>query len=201
MASSYRKIHQVSKYTYIHQVIRVLMKLYLYSFIQRSKIECVGGDWKYKMMMLFVPVSPPRSVRAHSLLQTIPCPLSSLLVTAPERFQPAKIFPFSSQTTQSECRDLLDEIRRIHRERPPAIFKDGRRSCTATCQIVREDVAIVDVRMLWSLVRLLFGHCMPGGRHSRLQACSSGLTTTVRFVRCRQPSRQQPLCSQQPRVG
>ena len=62
---------------------------------------------------------------------------------------------------------------------PPqfSIFRHGRRSCAATCQITREDGAIIDIRMV------VFGsialHCIPAGRHSdsipdsrRVRVCS-----------------------------
>ena len=53
------------------------------------------------------------------------------------------------------------------RNDPPqfSIFRHGRRSCSATCQITREDGAIIDI-CVWFLVRLLSFHCMPVGRQS-----------------------------------
>ena len=63
---------------------------------------------------------------------------------------------------------------------PPqfSIFRHGRRSCAATCQITREDGAIIDICEV-VLVRLVFFHCMPAGRHSdstphsrRVRLCS-----------------------------
>ena len=38
----------------------------------------------------------------------------------------------------------LVELYTIHGERPPTIFRSGRRSCDATCQIGREDLATID---------------------------------------------------------
>ena len=46
----------------------------------------------------------------------------------------------------------LVELYTLHGERPPAIFnfqaRHGRRSCAATCQITREDGAIIDICMV-----------------------------------------------------
>ena len=64
---------------------------------------------------------------------------------------------------------------------PPqfSIFRNGRRSCAATCQITREDGVIIDIFMVWYLVRSLLFLCMPAGRHSdstldsrRVRLCS-----------------------------
>ena len=52
---------------------------------------------------------------------------------------------------------------------PPqfSIFTHRRSSCAATCQITRDEGAIIDICMVWwFLVRLLFFHCMPTSRHS-----------------------------------
>ena len=63
---------------------------------------------------------------------------------------------------------------------PPqlSIFRYGRCSCAATCQITRENGAIMDICMV-VFVRLLFFHCIPAGRHSdstpgsrRVRLCS-----------------------------
>ena len=39
----------------------------------------------------------------------------------------------------------LVELYALHGERPPRIFRYGRRSCAATCQITREGGAIIDI--------------------------------------------------------
>ena len=85
---------------------------------------------------------------------------------------------------------------------PPqsSIFRHGRRSCAATCQIFREDGAIIDICMeVVGSIALFSLHARWSSlrQHSRQQARSSVLTITTRFVRCRQPNR----CSLQPRVG
>ena len=40
------------------------------------------------------------------------------------------------------------ELYTLRGERPPAIFRLGRRSCAGTCQITREDGAIIDTCMV-----------------------------------------------------
>ena len=50
----------------------------------------------------------------------------------------------------------LVELYTLHGERPPAIFRHGRRSCAAICQIVREDVAIIDICMVFFCSIALF---------------------------------------------
>ena len=52
----------------------------------------------------------------------------------------------------------LVELYTVQGERPPAIFRHGRRSCVATCRIILGACGF--------LVRLLFFHCMPAGLHS-----------------------------------
>ena len=42
----------------------------------------------------------------------------------------------------------LVKLYTLHGERPPAIFRHGRRSCAATRQITREDGAINDICMV-----------------------------------------------------
>ena len=37
----------------------------------------------------------------------------------------------------------------LHGERSPSIVRHGNRSCAATCQITREDVAIIDICMVF----------------------------------------------------
>ena len=59
----------------------------------------------------------------------------------------------------------LVELNTPHGERPPAIFKNifrhGRRSCAATCQITREGAAIIAICMV------VFGSIALFSLHSR----------------------------------
>ena len=41
--------------------------------------------------------------------------------------------------------ELVEELYTLHGERPPAIFRHGRRSFAATCQITREGGATIDI--------------------------------------------------------
>ena len=43
--------------------------------------------------------------------------------------------------------EFVEELYTLHGERPPAfsIFRHGRSSCAATCQITREGGAIIDI--------------------------------------------------------
>ena len=75
--------------------------------------------------------------------------------------------------------DLVEQLYTLHGERPPANFnfRHGRRGCVATCQITREEGAIIDSFM--AVFGLLFFHRMPAGRHSdstpdsrRVRLCS-----------------------------
>ena len=48
----------------------------------------------------------------------------------------------------------------LHGERSPTIFRHGRRSCAATCQITRENVAIIDICMVvFGSIALFFTAC------------------------------------------
>ena len=55
----------------------------------------------------------------------------------------------------------LVELYALHGERPPAIFRHGSRSCPATCQITREDGAIIDIYIMW-----VFGSIAPFSLHA-----------------------------------
>ena len=82
----------------------------------------------------------------------------------------------------------LVELYTLHGERPPAMFRHGRRGCAATCQITRDDGAIIDIGMVvFGSIALFSLHARGSSlwQHSRQQARSSVLTITVRFVRCR----------------
>ena len=80
---------------------------------------------------------------------------------------------------------------------PPqaSIFRHGRRSYDATCQITREGGAIIDICIVVFVVSgsiaLVSLHARGSSlrQHSIQQARSSVLTITVRFIRCRQPKR------------
>ena len=54
----------------------------------------------------------------------------------------------------------LVELYNLNGERPTTIFRDGCRSCAATCQVVREDVAIIDTCMVsFCSIALFFAAC------------------------------------------
>ena len=55
----------------------------------------------------------------------------------------------------------LVELYTLHGERHPAIFRHGRRSCAATFQITREDLAIIDICMAFFGSIALFFHACP----------------------------------------
>ena len=44
--------------------------------------------------------------------------------------------------------ELVEELYTLHGERSPAMFRHGRRSCAATCQITREDGATINICMV-----------------------------------------------------
>ena len=92
---------------------------------------------------------------------------------------------------------VLAELYTLHGERPPAIRMDV--VLIAVLHLVRQSgKARRSLIFVWLfLVRLLFFHCMSAGRTLTAPQTAgvflSVFTTTVRFVRCRQHSRQQPL--------
>ena len=62
--------------------------------------------------------------------------------------------------------EFIEELYTLHGERPPAIsiFRHGRRSCAATCQITRKGGAIIDVCIV------VFGSIDLTSMHARLSS-------------------------------
>ena len=60
----------------------------------------------------------------------------------------------------------LVELYTLHGERSSAIFRHGRRSCAATCQILGKMWRSLIFVWWFHVLRLLFFNCMPAGRHS-----------------------------------
>ena len=65
---------------------------------------------------------------------------------------------------------------------PPqfSIFRHGRRSCAATCQIIRRSL----ISVLWFMVPLFLFHCMPAGRHSDSTPDSRRIRRYSRLLPC-----------------
>ena len=88
----------------------------------------------------------------------------------------------------------LIESYTLHGERPPAIsiFRHGRRSCAATCQITREDGAIIDICMVvFGSIALFFTACPPVVTLTALQTAGTFVCAhdygAVRTVQAAQP--------------